>query len=139
MWYQTVFHEKLLKPCRVQFDNARCGEMISNTTHLIQHQVGQRRELPKASADCLLSLAAAPTFAIMALLTGIADGGMPSMLCSAAHDASSLTGMVPMYLVMSAFHLAPWLRLITDWRRGACRRTPARPGETATASAAVQI
>ena len=38
MWYQTVFHEKLLKPCRVQFDNARCGEMISNTTHLLISQ-----------------------------------------------------------------------------------------------------
>jgi len=24
-----------------------------------------------------------------------------------------------MYLLMSAFHLAPWLRLITNWRRGA--------------------
>jgi hypothetical protein len=66
-----------------------------------------------------LGLAAAPTFAVMALLTRIQDGGMPGMLCSAAHDASPLTGMVPMYLLMSAFHSAPWLRLITNWRRGA--------------------
>jgi hypothetical protein len=144
MRHQTVSHEALLKPCREQFDNARCGEMISNATHLVHPQVGQRRELPKASADCLLSLAAAPAFAIMALLTGIADGGMPSMLCSVAHDASWLTGMVPMYLLMSAFHSAPWLRLTTDWRRGAYRRTLAPPGDTAcasaaTASAAVQI
>jgi hypothetical protein len=64
----------------------------------------------------LLSLAAAPIFAIMALLTGIQDGGMPAMLCSAAHDASPLTGMVPMYLLMSAFHSAPWLRLISNRR-----------------------
>jgi hypothetical protein len=69
-----------------------------------------------AHADGLLSLAAAPAFAIMALLTGIWDGGMPGMLCSAAHGASPLTGMVPMYLLMSAFHSAPWLRLITSWR-----------------------
>ncbi len=93
--------------------------MISDTTHSVHPEAGQRRELPKASADRLLSLAAAPTFAIMALLAGIQDGGMPGMLCSTAHDASPLTGMVPMYLLMSAFHSAPWLRLIADWRRGA--------------------
>jgi len=87
--------------------------MISNTTKSVHPKVGQRREWPKANVDCLLSLAAAPTFAIMALLTGIQDGGMPGMLCSAAHDASPLSGMVPMYLLMSAFHSAPWLRLIS--------------------------
>ena len=113
---QTVPCEELLKACREQIDNARCGEMISNTTHLVHAKVGQRRELPKASTDCLLPLAAAPAFAIMALVAGIPDGGMPSMLCSAAHDASSLTGMVPMYLLMSALHSGPWLRLITNNR-----------------------
>jgi len=102
MRYQTVSHE----------------ETISNTTRSVEPRVGPRREWPKASADSLLSLAAAPAFAIMAL-TGIHDGGMPGMLCSAAHDASLFTGMVPMYLLMSAFHSAPWLRLITHWRRGA--------------------
>jgi len=35
-----------------------------------------------------LSLAAAPTFAIMALLTGVLGGGPPDVLCPAAHDAS---------------------------------------------------
>jgi hypothetical protein len=93
--------------------------MISDTTHLVYPEAAQRRELPKAGADRLLSLAAAPTFAIMALLAGIQDSGMPGMLCSAAHDASPLTGMVPMYLLMSAFHSAPWLKLVADWRRGA--------------------
>jgi hypothetical protein len=127
MRYQIVSREELLKAFPEQFDNARCGEMVSNTTHLVHPKVGQRPELPKPSADCLVSLAAAPAFAIMALVTGIADGGMPSMLCSAAHDASWLTGMVPMYLLMSAFHSAPWLRRITNWRRGAFRRTLARP------------
>ncbi len=62
----------------------------------------------------LLSLAAAPTFAIMALLAEIRDGGVPDMLCSAAHTTSPLTGMVPMYVLMSAFHSAPWLRLIAN-------------------------
>ena len=32
---------------------------------------------------------------------------------------SLLNGMVRMYMLMSAFHSAPWLRLITGWLRGA--------------------
>src|SRR5262245_49615298 len=73
------------------------------------------------AADCLC-LAAAPAFAIMALLTGILGGGPPDMLCSAAQDASPLSGMVPMYLLMSAFHSAPWLKLISS-RRSRARRS----------------
>jgi len=67
------------------------------------------------AADCL-SLAAAPTFATMAPLTGVLGGGPLAMLCSSAPDASALTGMVPMYVLMSAFHLAPWLKLIARRR-----------------------
>ena len=63
-----------------------------------------------------LSLAAAPTFAIMALLAGVVGSGAPDALCSAA-GASALGGMVPMYLLMSAFHSAPWLKLISTRRR----------------------
>jgi hypothetical protein len=121
MRYPTVPHEELLKACPEQWDNERCGEMISNTTHLVHPKIGQHREWLKASADCLLCLAAAPTFAIMALLTGIQDGDIPGILCSAAHDTSPLTGMVPMYLLMSVFHSTPWLRLITKWRSDACQ------------------
>ncbi len=53
-----------------------------------------------------LSFASAPTFALMALASA-AGGGMDAMC-----GASPLTGMVTMYLLMSAFHLAPWLKLI---------------------------
>jgi hypothetical protein len=60
-----------------------------------------------------LSLAAAPTFASMALLTSVLGGGPPDVLCSAAQDASPLGGMVLMYWLMSAFHSAPWLKLIS--------------------------
>ncbi len=67
-----------------------------------------------------LGLAAAPTFAIMALLSG-AMSGPSDMLCQAAHDASPLSGMVPMYLLMTAFHSAPWLKLISSRRSGARR------------------
>jgi hypothetical protein len=57
-----------------------------------------------------LSLAAAPTFAIMALLTGV-FGGQPDALCAALQGTSPLSGMVPMYLLMSTVHLKPWLKL----------------------------
>ncbi len=58
-----------------------------------------------------LGLAAAPTFALMALLTGVLGG---DMLCSAA---APLSGMVPMYVLMSTFHSAPWLKLIASRHR----------------------
>lgn len=63
-----------------------------------------------------LCLAATPTFAIMALFTGI--GGTPDILCSATQAASPLNGMASMYLLMSAFHSAPWLKLISNRRNG---------------------
>ena len=59
-----------------------------------------------------LGLAAAPTFALMALLTGAPGGGRMGLLCAAAHG-SPLAGMAPMYVLMSAFHLPPWLRLMS--------------------------
>lgn len=65
-----------------------------------------------------LSLVAAPTFALMAALTSVADHGTPEALCSAMSHTSALSGMVPMYVLMSAFHLAPWLKLIAGWRSG---------------------
>jgi hypothetical protein len=65
------------------------------------------RILSHETAD-FLSLAAAPTFAVMALLSAIL--GPTDMLCA---SASPLSGMVAMYLLMSAFHLAPWLRLMS--------------------------
>jgi len=68
-----------------------------------------------------LSLAAAPTFAIMALLTSVYGDSHASITCVAGHYASVLGGMVPMYLLMSAFHSAPWLRLVFSGWRGACR------------------
>jgi hypothetical protein len=65
-----------------------------------------------------LYLAAAPTFAIMALLTVTLGNGPLGALCSAAFP---LGGMVPMYLLMSAFHLAPWLKLMSRRRNGVRR------------------
>ena len=58
-----------------------------------------------------LYLAATPTFAIMAVLTSV-SGENADMMCSAAHGAWPLSGMVSMYVLMSAFHSAPWLKWI---------------------------
>jgi len=70
-------------------------------------EVGRR----DAAAPGLLGLAATPVFAGMALLTW-AQGADADVICSAMHSGSVLGGMVPMYLLMSAFHAGPWLRLI---------------------------
>jgi hypothetical protein len=74
------------------------------------------RTAPAGAAD-LLSFAAAPVFAIMALLSGFLGGSAMGALCSAAHGGSLLGGMVPMYALMSALHLGPWLRLMSVGKR----------------------
>lgn len=77
-----------------------------------------RRNIAALRATDWLAFAASPTFAVMALLTGVLGGSQPEFLCLAAHDALPLDGMVTMYLLMSAFHAAPWLNLISSRRRG---------------------
>jgi hypothetical protein len=80
-----------------------------------------RRNATALGAADGLALAASPVFAIMALLTGVFPAGPPDMLCSAAQHASPLNGMVVMYVLMSAFHSAPWLRLISSRRHSVLR------------------
>ena len=87
----------------------------------IRGMIGAESGNAAAGAVHFLSLAAAPTFAIMALLTGAVNVGPPDMLCSVTQHASSLNEMVVMYLLMSAFHSAPWLKLISS-RRNCARR-----------------
>jgi hypothetical protein len=70
-----------------------------------------------------LCLAATPTFAIMALLTWIFSWGQSDWLCSALPSVFPLGGMVPMYVLMSAFHAPPWLKLIAN-RRNAPTKHP---------------
>lgn len=65
-----------------------------------------------------LHLAAAPTFAAMALLTGLFGGGAMDGMCGAMPGVSSpLDSMASMYGLMAAFHLAPWLKLISSKRK----------------------
>jgi hypothetical protein len=65
--------------------------------------------IARVAADWL-SLAAAPAFATMALMT-VAWGAGAEPLCSA--QGSLMSGMAPMYLMMGAVHVGPWLRLIS--------------------------
>jgi hypothetical protein len=67
-------------------------------------------------ASNALALAASPTFALMALLSATTSGSMAEVLCTIAH-ASPLNGMATMYLLMSAFHLNPWLKLMRTGER----------------------
>ncbi|MBO9560671.1 MAG: hypothetical protein J7515_19070 [Caulobacter sp.] len=59
------------------------------------------------AASGWLSLAATPTFAVMALATGVTDGSMGG-LCAVQPP---FNGMVAMYALMAVFHAAPWIRL----------------------------
>ena len=52
-----------------------------------------------------LSLAAAPAFAAMAIVSAMQGEG--SIMCM--QDAWSVNSMATMYALMSVFHLAPWL------------------------------
>ena len=63
-----------------------------------------------------LGIAAAPSFAAIAVLTTLRGGDRMGTICGL--EPSSLGGMVPMYLLMSVFHSAPWMKLIGErWGR----------------------
>ena len=60
-------------------------------------------------ATGLLVLAASPVFALMAWITASDSGAMA--LCSHGSGMLPIGGMPAMYLLMSLFHLPPWLKL----------------------------
>ncbi len=74
-----------------------------------------------------LGLAAAPTFAMMALWTGLSSDH-PDMLCMSMQGSSPLSGMTVMYMLMGAFHLSPWIKLVSGRRSVARRRSQAAFG-----------
>jgi hypothetical protein len=84
---------------------------LSSRPLSFKHACGSNPGSARRGVADWLCLAATPTFAMMALLTAF-DGGQQDVLCAAFQHTSSLGGMAPMYLLMSAFHSAPWLRLI---------------------------
>jgi hypothetical protein len=95
------------------------------------HNIGtgqERRAAAALGAADWVHLAAAPTFAIMAFLTGVVGDGPHDMVCTAAQHASPLNGMVWMYVLMAAFHSAPWLKLISGRRSAAADPDPVPAG-----------
>ena len=68
------------------------------------------RPWPVHGAERWLALAAAPTFALMA---GIAAQDASAMALCTSSSVLPVDGMTAMYLLMSFFHLSPWLKLAT--------------------------
>ncbi|WDZ80523.1 hypothetical protein PWG15_22335 (plasmid) [Ensifer adhaerens] len=75
------------------------------------------RTAARRAADGL-ALAASPTFALMALSVGAWGTDVGQMLC-AGEPGLQIGGMAAMYVLMSVFHLAPWLRLVQIGKREA--------------------
>ena len=83
------------------------------------------RGAPALAVGRWLGLAAAPTFAVMALWTAFFSG-QPDVVCMAMRGSSAMSGMTLMYLLMSIFHSSPWLKLIIGRRNGSRRRVHPR-------------
>ncbi|HEV7277526.1 MAG TPA: hypothetical protein VGN80_14665 [Devosiaceae bacterium] len=69
--------------------------------------------LPRPAVDVAgwLALAAAPTFALMAWISAVRSPGMT--MCTAASALVPINDMALMYLLMSLFHLPPWMKLLS--------------------------
>lgn len=63
-----------------------------------------------AAAIAGVTLAAAPMFAGLAVLTLILNASAPTMVCTAASAGLPVDSMVVMYALMSLCHATPWLR-----------------------------
>jgi hypothetical protein len=70
---------------------------------------GSARTWPARRAAGWLALAASPSFALMACVA--ANDAPPIALCSSASSILPIEGMTAMYVLMSLFHLSPWLKL----------------------------
>jgi hypothetical protein len=74
-----------------------------------------------------LGLAASPTFALMAI---IAASDAPRMaICAPASVMLPIDGMAWMYLLMSIFHLSPWLKLASGRPRQLTTSLPQVEGD----------
>jgi hypothetical protein len=100
---------------RCERDRSRVTTPNCTAEHQSERATGSANGTILRAANWL-RLAAAPTFAVMALLVGGVDKSLPSALCGGTADTSPLSGMAVMYLLMSVFHSASWLELLS------CRR-----------------
>ena len=69
------------------------------------------RTWPACGAAGWLALAASPTFALMAFAA--ANDASPNVLCASGSSILPIDGMTAMYVLMTLFHLSPWLKLIS--------------------------
>lgn len=58
-----------------------------------------------------LGMGATPTFVVMAWMSAASPAGMA--MCSTATPGLPINDMALMYLLMSFFHLGPWLKLLS--------------------------
>ena len=74
---------------------------------------GKAASLPEGEIDVAgwLGLAAAPSFALMAWVSAVGSPGM--VVCGVASAFLPINDMALMYLLMSLFHLPPWLKLLS--------------------------
>jgi hypothetical protein len=81
---------------------------------------------PSRDAASWLGLAASPTFAAM---VWISANDTQAMICALGPGVLPIGGMAFMYLLMSLFHLSPWLKLASAFR-GNSRNQHPKPDET---------
>ncbi len=80
---------------------------------------------PRDVADWL-GLVASPTFVLMAWVSG---NDAEVMVSSSAHGVLPIDGMVWMYLLMSLFHVSPWLKVVSGLTRLSIPPTPQTRGD----------
>jgi hypothetical protein len=73
-----------------------------------------------------LGLAASPSFALMAWISG---NDVETMMGSSAHGMLPIGGMAWMYLLMSLFHVSPWLKVVSGLTRPPIQPTPQTRGD----------
>jgi hypothetical protein len=66
---------------------------------------------PAIDAAGWLGLTAAPTFALMAWISAVGSADMT--MCSASSALLPATEMALMYMLMSLFHLSPWMKFLS--------------------------
>jgi hypothetical protein len=91
---------------------ARCHDHARSSD--VSHCLGSG-ETAAPEVRFWLAVAAAPTFAGMAIWTVLSDG--PSqMLCMSSPDPWPFDGMAAMYILMTIFHAEPWISLVLGRR-----------------------
>lgn len=80
-------------------------------TSLATTEAGEALHKPMADVAGRLAYAASPAFALMAWISAVGSPGMT--ICSIASPLAPINEMTLMYLLMSFFHLPPWLKLVS--------------------------